>query len=124
MELTFDLQQQLDQTALQVTKQIQSIKSESFQLEELLRDILNQPGAGIASVTTQLNSTRQLTNSGMLDTVGAVTCAIVGGINQQQISKLAERRNMHTLRSIDGHVLVYPISGKSRAHLRLDGVNP
>lgn len=125
MELKFDVQQQLDQTALQMAVQVQNLKTAIFQLKELILDIKNVPGASIETVTTQLNGARQITRSGTTDHISATACAIVGGINQATLTELAARRRLRTHRDpINESILITPENSDYYVFLRLDGVNP
>lgn len=125
MELKFDVQQQLDQTALQMAVQVQNLKAASFQLEELIRDIQNVPGATIDTVTTQLHGARQTTLSGTTDHISATTCAIVGGLNQATLTTLASRRRLRTHRDpINQSIQITPENSDYYVFLRLDGVSP
>lgn len=125
MELKFDVQQQLDQTALQMAIQVQNLKAASFQLEELMRDIQNVPGATIDTVTTQIHGARQTTHSGTTDHISATTCVIVGGINQSTLTTLAARRRLRTHRDpINSSIQITPENSDHYVFLRLDGVSP
>ncbi|NHR08101.1 hypothetical protein HA052_23195 [Chromobacterium haemolyticum] len=125
MELKFDVQQQLDQTALQMAVQVQNLKAASFQLEELINDIKSIPGATIDTVTTQLHGARQTTRSGTTDHISATTCAIVDGLNQSTLTTLASRRRLRTHRDpINQSIQITPENSDYYVFLRLDGVSP
>lgn len=125
MELKFDVKQQFDKTALQIAIQVQNLKAASFQLEELIRDIQNIPGATIDTVTTQLHGALQTTRSGTTDHISATTCAIVDGINQSTLTTLAAKRRLRTHRDpINSSIQITPESSDYYVFLRLDGVSP